>query len=68
LPTCFNQLLVQLSNVNRVVMMFLDFAEDQAKRRKQVFMRDWRTKLDYFLKVNHREVLKDAGRVTRGGG
>jgi hypothetical protein len=45
--------------------MFLDYAEDQAKRRKQVFMRDWRTKLDDFLKFNERGVLQDAGRVTR---
>jgi hypothetical protein len=45
--------------------MFLDFAEDQAKRRKQVFMRDWRTKPDGFLKLNERDILKDAGRVTR---
>ena len=36
----------EITSLNRVVTMFLDFAEDQAKRRKQVFMRDWRTKLD----------------------
>ena len=45
--------------------MFLDYAEDQAKRRKQVFMRDWRTKLDDFLRFHDREVLPDAGRMTR---
>ena len=45
--------------------MFLDFAEDQARRRKQVFMRDWRTRLDDFLKFNERDVLKDAWRFTR---
>jgi hypothetical protein len=56
----------EITSLNRVVTMFLDFAEDQAKRRKQVFMRDWRTKLDDFLKFNEREVLKDAGGVTRG--
>ena len=55
----------EISSLNRVVTMFLDFAEDQAKRRKQVFLRDWRTKLDEFLKFNERDVLKDAGRVTR---
>jgi hypothetical protein len=55
----------EISSLNRVVTMFLDFAEDQAKRRKQVFIRDWRTKLDDFLKFNERDILKDAGRVTR---
>jgi hypothetical protein len=55
----------EITSLNRVVTMFLDFAEDQAKRRKQVFMRDWRIKLDDFLKLNERDILKDAGRVTR---
>jgi hypothetical protein len=55
----------EISSLNRVVTMFLDFAEDQAERRKQVFIRDWRTKLDEFLKFNERGILKDAGRVTR---
>ena len=55
----------EITTLNRVVTMFLDYAEDQAKRRKQVFMRDWRTKLDDFLKFNERGVLQDAGRVTR---
>ena len=55
----------EITSLNRVVTMFLDYAEDQAKRRKQVFMRDWRTKLDEFLKFNEREVLKDAGQITR---
>ena len=45
--------------------MFLDYAEDQARRRKQVFMRHWRVKLDDFLRFNERNVLPDAGRVTR---
>ncbi|MGP8200481.1 MAG: virulence RhuM family protein [Limisphaerales bacterium] len=55
----------EITSLNRVVTMFLDFAEDQAKRRKQVFMRDWRTKLDDFLKLNERGILKDAGKITR---
>ena len=55
----------EINSLNRVVTMFLDYAEEQARRRKQVFMRDWRTKLDDFLKFNERDVLMDAGRVTR---
>lgn len=55
----------EIDNLNRIVVMFLDYAEDQAKRRKQVFMQDWRTKLDEFLRFNERGVLPDAGRMSR---
>ena len=55
----------EITGLNRIVTMFLDFAEDQADRRKQVFMRDWRVKLDDFLRFNERAVLPNAGRVTR---
>ncbi len=39
----------ELKELNRIVNMWLDFAEDQALRRKQVFLQDWDTKLDQFL-------------------
>lgn len=55
----------EISELNRVVSMFLDYAEDQAKRRKQVFLADWRKKVDEFLRFNEREVLPDAGSVSR---
>lgn len=55
----------EITELNRVVVMFLDFAEDQARRRKQVFLRDWQIKLDDFLRFNDRAVLPGAGRVTR---
>ena len=55
----------EISELNRVVTMFLDFAEDQAKRRKQVFMQDWKDKLDDFLRFNERGVLPNAGRISR---
>ena len=45
--------------------MWLDFAEDQAKRRKQVFLRDWQTKLDQFLQFNDRDVLEGAGKISK---
>jgi hypothetical protein len=45
--------------------MFLDYAEDQARRRKQVFMLDWKKKLDDFLRFNERNVLGHAGLVSR---
>ncbi len=55
----------EITGLNRIVVMFLDFAEDQAKRRKQIFLRDWQTRLDDFLRFNERDVLPDAGKVTR---
>lgn len=54
----------EISELNRIVVMFLDFAEDQARRRKQIFLRDWQTRLDDFLRFNERAVLADAGHVT----
>ena len=55
----------EIAELNRIVVMFLDFAEDQARRRKQVFLADWKTRLDDFLRFNERAVLPHAGRVTR---
>ncbi|KAA3657297.1 MAG: hydroxyacid dehydrogenase [Calditrichaeota bacterium] len=54
----------ELEALNRVVTMYLDFAEDQAKRHKQVFMRDWRDKLDAFLQFNERNILTHAGKIS----
>lgn len=55
----------EISELNRIVVMWLDFAEDQARRRKEVFLKDWTEKLDSFLTFNERDVLEDAGRVSR---
>lgn len=55
----------EVSALNRIVTMWLDFAEDQALLRKQVFMRDWQTRLDEFLRFNNRNVLPDAGKVSK---
>lgn len=55
----------EISELNRIVSMWLDFAEDQASRRKQVFLRDWQEKLDQFLQFNDRDVLAGAGQVSK---
>ncbi|HBT3290836.1 TPA: virulence RhuM family protein [Klebsiella aerogenes] len=55
----------EVNELNRVVNMCLDFAEDQARRRQQVFLRDWQDKLDQFLQFNDREVLQGAGKVSK---
>ena len=56
----------EINELNRIVVMFLDFAEDQARRRKQIFLHNWQTRLDDFLKLNERAILPDAGKVSRG--
>lgn len=55
----------ELKALNRIVNMWLDFAEDQALRRKLVFLQDWDIKLDQFLNFNDREVLQDAGGISK---
>ena len=55
----------EIDELNRIVVMWLDFAFDQAKRRKQIFLQDWRTKLDEFLAFNDRRVLAAAGKKTK---
>ncbi len=55
----------EIEELNRIVVMFLDYADDQAKRRKQVFLRDWQTKLDDFLRFNERNILPGPGTVSR---
>ena len=55
----------EITNLNRVVTMWLDFAEDQAKRKKQIFLRDWQEKLEQFLTFNDREVLQGAGNISK---
>jgi hypothetical protein len=46
--------------------MFLDFAADQARRRKTMTMSDWSERLDAFLNFNDRDVLANAGRISAG--
>lgn len=45
--------------------MWLDYAEDQARRRKEVFLKDWAERLDAFLKFNERDVLEGAGKMSK---
>ena len=55
----------EITSLNCVVTMWLDFAEDQAKRQKQIFLRDWQEKLEQFLSFNDREVLQGAGNISK---
>ena len=55
----------EIGELNRIVGMYLDYAEDQARRRNVLYMQNWRTKLDAFLQFNERDVLAHAGRVAK---
>jgi len=55
----------EVDGLNRIVVMWLDYSEDQAIRRKQIFMQDWKLKLNEFLKFNERKVLTHAGKVSK---
>ena len=54
----------EIEELNRIVTMWLDFAEDQALRRKEIFLKDWAERLDAFLSFNERQVLTGAGTVS----
>ena len=54
----------ELNILNRIVSMYLDFAELQALNRKPMYMRDWISKLDDFLKLSGRDILKHAGKIS----
>jgi hypothetical protein len=54
----------ELTALNRIVTMYLDYAEDQAERYQPMFMRDWVEKLNAFLQFNKREVLEHPGKVS----
>jgi len=55
----------EIESLDRIVVMYLDYAEDQAQRRRTLTMRDWEDKLDAFLQFNEREVLTHAGKLPR---
>lgn len=55
----------ELRELNRIVTMYLDFAEDQARRRLPMSMAQWVVRLDAFLEFNERDILTDAGRVSK---
>ncbi len=55
----------ELDQLNRLVTMFLDFAEDRAIRRIETRMSDWIAQTDRFLGFNERAVLEGPGRVSR---
>ena len=54
----------ELNGLNRIVTMYLDYAENQALKGVVMYMKDWITKLDAFLQFNEEAVLKHLGKVS----
>jgi hypothetical protein len=54
----------ELDALNRIVTLYLEFAELQALNRKSMYMRDWIVKLDDFLRISERDILTHAGKVS----
>jgi hypothetical protein len=54
----------EVEALNRIVNAYLEFAELQALNRKPMYMADWITKLDDFLRLSEREILRHAGKVS----
>ena len=55
----------EISTLNLIVNMYLDYAELQAKQHRPMHMADWEEKLNQFLQFNGREVLQNFGKVRR---
>lgn len=55
----------EIKSLNRIVTMYLDYAEDQAERRKPMYMKDWGKKLNAFLEFNDRDILNNAGKISK---
>ena len=53
-----------MEGLNRIVSMYLDYAELQARNRKIMHMKDWVEKLDAFLKFNEQDILISLGKVS----
>jgi hypothetical protein len=54
----------EIKELERIVSMYLDYAENQAARQIPMKMQDWIDRLDAFLQFNEYQVLKDAGQVS----
>ena len=54
----------ELDILNRIVSMYLDYAELQAIEEKTMTMQDWIKELNYFLTMNRKDILKGAGKVS----
>ena len=55
----------EITELNNLVSMYLDYAERQVKLGKIISMQEWKDKLEIFLKINEYNILKDNGKIKR---
>ena len=54
----------ELDGLNQIVSMYLDYAENQAKKHQVMTMKDWLEKLNAFLQFNEQEILTNSGKIS----
>ena len=54
----------EIATLNRIVSLYLDFAELQAEEHRPMYMKDWIEILDNFLHISRKDILTHAGRVS----
>lgn len=54
----------EITTLNRIVSLYLDFAELQAEEHRPMYMKDWISILDDFLRISRKDILTHAGRVS----
>ncbi|MDR3062664.1 MAG: virulence RhuM family protein, partial [Methanobrevibacter sp.] len=55
----------EMEKLNRIVLMLIDYAENQAYEKRPMSMKNWINEVDRFLEFNRYELLKDKGKVTK---
>ena len=54
----------EIKSLNRIVSMYLDFAEMQAEEHRPMYMKDWINILDDFLRISRKDILTHAGKIS----
>ena len=55
----------EITELNNLVSMYLDYAERQVKLNHIISMKEWKEKLELFLKLNEYNILKDNGKIKK---
>ena len=54
----------EMTSLNRIVSLYLDFAEMQAEEHRPMYMKDWINILDDFLRISRKDILTHAGKIS----
>ncbi len=54
----------EIKSLNRIVSLYLDFAEMQAEEHRPMYMKDWVNILDDFLRISRKDILTHAGKIS----